>query len=486
MNQTTSRTLRVTDDDRPYSKDLKDIFSTLIVSLMPLSAHRVRFTKVDYAFLAEDAIHNLGSLKFSQSNTMPDYDEPTRIITTTSTTTFSMTKEMGTSLCQRFLDARFIESADGKHEQTFTVRGSVWQLTPKGITVLDRFCARNGVQQNQIFDLTSLFSTQLITLERDPLTDTIFLDQGTVEVIFCRFSGSGMLRNSSSSASLELSAYDQKGAIGVKMTGKRKVNGQLWHDAFTGKAGSDWLMDYATIIDQREAVEIASLFIKHNLMEQVTRDRAYASQHPKCDVFQPTKTATYALTQHGKDILSNNALSRGTSRDGSDETSQRHHSTKDSNTQRLDKILSDPTLRLLFRENLRETHCEENLAFYQEVDEYIRLCKAALRALQKEMTDDSMNKAKELLAQSYGIYNAFLAPGSPRELNIDHQLRKNLAGRMTKAVAQDVILAETLQAVTLLLEDAQQAVFKLVASDSVPKFVHNIKYEYQLSQAGVY
>ncbi|KPM46321.1 Developmental regulator flbA [Neonectria ditissima] len=453
---------------------------------MPLSAHRVRFTKVDYAFLAEDALHNLSCLKFSQSNTMPDYDEPTRIITTTSVTTFSMTKEMGTSLCQRFLDAHFIESADGKHGQTFTARGSVWQLTPKGITVLDRFCARNGVQQSQIVDLTNLFSTQLITLERDVLTDKILLDQGTIEVIFCRFSGSGMLRKSSSSSSLELSAYDQKGAIGVKMTGKRKVNGQLCHDVFSGKSGSDWLMEYATIIDQSEAIEIASLFIKGKLMEQVTVDRIYASQHPESDAFQPTKTAMYALTQHGKDVLNNNASSRGTSPDGSDETSQRHYATKESNTQKLDKILSDPTLRLVFRESLREMHCEENLAFYQEVDEYIRVCKATLRILEKEITQSSMNKVKELLAQSYGIYNAFLAPGSPRELNLDHQLRKSLAGRMTRAVAKDVVIVETLEAVALLLEDAQQAVFKLVATDSVPKFIHNVKYEYQLAQAGVF
>ncbi|KAF7554057.1 hypothetical protein G7Z17_g3155 [Cylindrodendrum hubeiense] len=462
-NQTTSRLLRLTGDDRPYSKDLKDIFSTLIVSLMPLSAHRILFSKVDYAFLSEDAIHNLGSLKFSQSNTIPNYEDPTRIITTTSTTTFSMTKEMGTALCQRFLDARFIESADGKHEQTFTSRGSVWQLTPKGITVLDRFCARNGVQQNQILDLTNLFSTQLITLERDPETDKIFLDRGTVEVIFCRFSGAQMRRNSSPMSSPELSPYDQKAAIGVKMSSKRKINGQLYHDTFTGKAGSDWLMDYATIIDQQEAVEIASLFVKHDLVEPAARDRACASQYPKHEVFQPTKTAIYVLTQHGKDILGSNTLSRATSQDGSEEITRRH-SSKDSNTQRLEKILDDPTLRLLFRENLRETHCEENLAFYQEVDEYIRLCEAAVRTLQMDMADDSVDKAKELLAQSYGIYNAFLAPGSPRELNIDHQLRKSLASRMTEAVAQDIIIAETLQAVKSLFEDAQQAVFKLVAS----------------------
>ncbi len=55
-----------------------------------------------------------------------------------------------------------------------------------------------------------------------------------------------------------------------------------------------------------------------------------------------------------------------------------------------------------------------------------------------------MDGIKEIMAQAYGIYNAFLAPGSPCELNIDHQLRNNLATRMTKAVGQDVAMIDTL------------------------------------------
>jgi hypothetical protein len=133
MHQTSSRLLRMTDDDRPFTKDFKDLFSTLVVSLLPLSAHRVRLTKVEYTFLSEDAINNLGSLKFSQSNRMPDPKDPSRIVTTTTTTTFSMAKDMARSICQRFLEARFIESADGKYQQVYTMKGSVWQLTPKGI-----------------------------------------------------------------------------------------------------------------------------------------------------------------------------------------------------------------------------------------------------------------------------------------------------------------------------------------------------------------
>ena len=101
------------------NQDFKDLFSTLIVSLLPLSAHRVRLTKVEHTFLSEDAINNLGSLKFSQSNRMPDPRDPSRIVTTTTTMTFSMAKDIARSICQRFLEARFVESADGKYQQVY-------------------------------------------------------------------------------------------------------------------------------------------------------------------------------------------------------------------------------------------------------------------------------------------------------------------------------------------------------------------------------
>ncbi|RKK18343.1 Developmental regulator flbA [Fusarium oxysporum f. sp. cepae] len=482
MHQTSSRLLRMTDDDRPFTKDFKDLFSTLVVSLLPLSAHRVRLTKVEYTFLSEDAINNLGSLKFSQSNRMPDPKDPSRIVTTTTTTTFSMAKDMARSICQRFLEARFIESADGKYQQVYTMKGSVWQLTPKGITVLDRFCARNGIQQKQVSELANLASTQLVLLERDPQTDKLLHDQGTIEVIFRRFAGSeGRNIKTTVNAADSDSLHDYRdGLTGVKMAAERKVNGKTYRDTFTGKAATDWLMDCSTIVDKRETVEVATLFVEYELMEPVAQDRAYMSQNPGCNLFQPTKYAIYQLSQRGKDLVSG-AASRGRpSESEGGAASQRNGITRDSNTQRLDKILNDPALRLLFREQLRDTHCEENLSFYQDVDEFVRSCKAATRAAQKSPNTNAMDGIKEIMASAYGIYNAFLAPGSPCELNIDHQLRNNLATRMTKAVGQDVAMIDTLQEVTSLFEDAQNAVFKLMASDSVPKFLRSPKYEQQL------
>jgi hypothetical protein len=67
-------------------QDFKDLFSTLMVSL-PLTSHRVRFSRHEHSFTTDEALTNLGSLKFSQSNRMPDPKDPTRIVTTTTTTT---------------------------------------------------------------------------------------------------------------------------------------------------------------------------------------------------------------------------------------------------------------------------------------------------------------------------------------------------------------------------------------------------------------
>jgi GTPase-activating protein SST2 len=159
-------------------KDFEDLFATLVVSL-PLVPHRVRLTRVDHSFLSEEAINNLGSLKFSQSNQMPDPKDPSRIVTTTTITTFSMARGMARSVCQRYLDARFIESADGKQAKKFNMKGSVWQLTPKGVNVLERFCARSGIQQKHITELVSSprNAMQLVILERDSATDKPFSEQ---------------------------------------------------------------------------------------------------------------------------------------------------------------------------------------------------------------------------------------------------------------------------------------------------------------------
>lgn len=488
MHQTSSRLLRMTDEERPFTRDFEDLFSTLMVSL-PLCAHRVRFQKVEHTFTSEEAINNLGSLKFSQSNRMPDPKDPSRIVTTTTTTTFSMAKEMARSVCQRFMDARFIETVDGRPLPAFPLKSAVWQLTPKGMHVLTRFCNRNGINQPHVLQVLDSFrnTMQLVILERDGTTDKLSHDRATIEVIFRRFAGQdgpNVKTNVTTSDSDSLSDY-YNGLVGVKMAKERKIIDRVVANTFTGKAAAAWLMDCCTTVDRREVYEIADLFVVHGLIWPVVEDKAYATQHPSAARFQPTKNAIYGITDKGQRVAGwlsrENSIS---SDDGQDDPTRgakackngKHH-PRDSNNSRLNVIVQDPALRLLFREFLRDTHCEENLAFYLEVRDFTRSYDAAERAKAFVRLD----AIRESLAAAYGrigprrggcssaltdagLYNAFLAPGSPCELNIDHNLRNSLAGRMTRAVGDDDSMLKSLQEVVGLFRDAQSSVFKLMSS----------------------
>nr|AMD39059.1 regulator of G protein signaling-like protein [Fusarium aywerte] len=470
ITQSSSRLLCANNDDRPQSKDLQDLFSALLASLLPLVPHRVRFIKFEHTFLAEEAIHNLGNLKLTQSNRMPDPSNPSGTVVSTSTTTFSMNKNTARGLCQQFVDARYIEAADGKPDQLFKQMGGVWRPTSKGITIFDWFCQSNGLYQDQLGELHCLVTGPLLYLERDTKTDACHVDRATTEVVFCRLIGvDGRGKKG---------PYTE-GAPGIRLQPERKVNGRTYQDTFTGSSAAEWLRDNTTCVDLREAVNMATHFVHYNLIESVNADLVYMNQFAACKLFQPTPLAIYQLSERGQDLVETSSSSRGSSQGKTDASSSKG-GVNESNRHKLEKILLDPTLRLLFRENLRETYCEEGLAFYEQADEIIRDAKTML---EKDKKDD--NAMNELLSQSHVIFNTFLAPGSPREVNVNHKIRSSLMQRMTKAQALDATVADTLKEVTGLLETAQDAVFKLMATDSVPKFLNNPAAESRLVQAGV-
>ncbi|PPJ55722.1 hypothetical protein CBER1_08278 [Cercospora berteroae] len=476
MHQTSSKLLKMTGDDQPYTRDFKDLFATLIVSL-PLTPHRVRFSKYPHTFTTEEAITNLGSLKFSQSNRMPDPKAPDRIVTTTTTTTFSMAREMARATCARFLEARMIESVDGRTD--FSSRSSVWQLTPKGMHLLSRFCQRNGIHQRHVNELLDSPRNvmNLVILERDPETDEIVHDADTINVLFRRFAGDtgpNIKSEHSSSDSDSLNDY-ATGLVGVRMErAKSSRKDQTAYYAFTGKAAFDWLMDCTTTVNKREGFTLANLFMTTGLVEPFGEERG--AQNGAGHRFAASRHVKYAVTLKGMQVAgwvpTPATSSHGETATGAARPNGSSLPVRDSNTNRMTVIIRDPALRLLFREYLRETHCEENLSFYTEVKSFLDDYQRAKRGSSIPRPD----VIRETLASAYSLYNAFLAPGSPCELNIDHNLRNALAARMTRAVGEDEQMIRSLDEVADLFDQAQSSVFKLMASDSVPKFFREPKY----------
>ncbi|KAK8864196.1 hypothetical protein IAR55_001442 [Kwoniella newhampshirensis] len=166
---------------------------------------------------------------------------------------------------------------------------------------------------------------------------------------------------------------------------------------------------------------------------------------------------------------------------------------KDSHTARLKQILEEPALRSLFREFLRVNFCEENLSFWLDVQDFKRRFHTTSSAVATPGTGKggkaggqaAMEKhQQDLIAMAFVIYNTYLAPASPCELNIDHNLRAELIAYMNQITADkdagikghiepgigNTLHASQLQTLVKLYERIQVYIFRLMATDSVPKF----------------
>lgn len=68
-----------------------------------------------------------------------------------------------------------------------------------------------------------------------------------------------------------------------------------------------------------------------------------------------------------------------------------------------------------------------------------------------------------MLTSSSGLYNTFLAPGSPCELNIDHVLRNDLAVSMTRTAETEGTVLQNLREIVHLFGLAQAIALKLIS-----------------------
>jgi hypothetical protein len=165
---------------------------------------------------------------------------------------------------------------------------------------------------------------------------------------------------------------------------------------------------------------------------------------------------------------------------------------RESNAERLRSILDDISTRHLFREFLRSNFCEENLSFWVDVEDFKRkfgvtstAVAVGTRSTTRTPGQAAMEKHHEsLIHTAFTIYNRYLAPSSQSELNIDHGLRielvryledvvtghsgKKFSGRVEPDQV-NAFNATQLQAMIKLYERIQTHVFRLMATDSIPK-----------------
>lgn len=168
---------------------------------------------------------------------------------------------------------------------------------------------------------------------------------------------------------------------------------------------------------------------------------------------------------------------------------------KESNTDRLRTILEDVGMRRLFRDFLKSNFCEENLTFWLDVQDFKQKFNITSSAIapNAELARQGRNTPGQaamerhhtsLIEQAFKIYNQFLAPSSQSELNIDHTLRNQLVNYLNEQISNatgrsfhgrvepeqaNSLNATQIQTMIGLYDRIQTHVFRLMATDSVPK-----------------
>ncbi|KAH9943004.1 regulator of G protein signaling [Epithele typhae] len=543
---TSSHMMKTTKRGRPFLK---------------LTTNRQYFRSFPNSFTTDDAARNLASLKFSQSNRGPDPREPSRIVTTTTTTTFSMTRDMAKAMCQQFMDARLIENAADPGSNLFKERG-VYVLTPKGLHVLERFMSKNGINGDH---LAHVFSSQpicmkLLHLERRSVDDEIIVSHSAITALFRRFVGRGPNYPPEYMDTMDaFQKYHEKSKGVALMDVSDKTQGKVASvnkHCFAAVTALEWLCDFTSVIGREEAAEMAAQFVRFGLITLVSDKRknndsaiiftvrgaagganSTISQHGE---FRCTAKAIYRITDEGRRLArwdmpdgaraspnSSNANVSSAARTSEDHTETstaegvpssdakihrrismteklnanydaEKKGQKESNTDRLKFIVEEPQLRALFREFLRSNFCEENLSFYLDVLDFKKSFSTTSSAIASNPPVTrtggkgtpgqlAMEKHHEALIQkAFVIYNTYLAPSSQSELNIDHGLRNELSGYLSDVIQSltgkafqgrveleqaNAFNATQLQTMIRLYERIQTHVFRLMATDSVPKFI---------------
>ncbi|KAF9096474.1 hypothetical protein BGX29_008552 [Mortierella sp. GBA35] len=307
--------MKTTTSGRAFAKNIFDLFSTLMISL-PIINHKTLFKSYPNSFTAEDAISQLAGLHFIQSNHDADPNDPTRIITRTVRTHFSLPRDMAKNLCQTFMDAGLFESASDPGKREFQNRG-VYQVTGKGAHIVEKFVHRNGLPVDATRHITSNATPRIMVLERAEDEDAIVLNQKAVDAIFKRFAG--LRPNIVSDGSIDSASspgrdrdrvqanIDRCNGIEVK---DQQHNYDMYKNTFYGRSAVEWLLDFTTVISKEESICIAQEFVTCRYIEQVGEEHRNGPA-----LFRTGNAALYQFTEAGRAVLGweSQARSRGSS-----------------------------------------------------------------------------------------------------------------------------------------------------------------------------
>lgn len=273
-----------------------------------LTHHRIMFRTYPYTFTTDEAAKVMSSLVFIHVHRNPDPTNPSRLIATRTTTTFSMDYGTAKNLIQQFLSARLIVSATDPTNWTVKDKG-LWSPTLKGKFVLEEFTIETQVEMsatlmealNILFDSSKINSaSRLITLDR--------LIENDDQITFSRPNMTATFRAMMANLPHDPLMVDEFGGI-------EKCKLVKYQYTFLGPLCIEWLCNRLTVTCCEEAESVASEFVLFGWIAQVLdkADKRHFSRsnehHYSTSFFKTDRNAIYYVTERGCVITGWKALS---------------------------------------------------------------------------------------------------------------------------------------------------------------------------------
>lgn len=263
-----SHVMKTTKNGRPFLQDTYDLFATLILSLK-LGPHKRRFfgTTFSHSFTLNEAARNLASLSFSHSSEEPSPGNSSKCRTVTTRTTYVMTRSGAKAMCSHFLDAYLIRVA---------VKG-IYQLTPKGLYILNRFVIKNNISAMHILQLLTSQPkcTSLYYLDRRGEDDEPVITGASMTALFRRFAGAQPTYSLPADKALDAFQQHRKLANGIPVTkfrGSKKKN-LVYEHCFSAVSAVEWLCEFTSTSGKEEAAQLVAHFSRYGFVELVNDER---------------------------------------------------------------------------------------------------------------------------------------------------------------------------------------------------------------------
>jgi hypothetical protein len=437
-----------------------------------LTDHRVMFRTYAYTFTTDEAAKVMSALVFIHIHRKPDPLDPSRQIATRTTTTFSMDYASAKNLLQQFLLAGLIMNSADPSSETMRDKG-IWAPTLKGKYVLEEFADSTQVSMSSSL-IAALNAPHMTSSSGSTGNRVIVLDRlldGDDQITFSRANITAIFKAMTASLPREALIPDEFGGIEKRHIG-------IYQYTFLGQHCIEWLCERLTVNAREEADSVASEFVLFGWLAQILdkSDRSHVAVATNKEMaFNTARNSIYYVTDRGCAVIgwkipnseevNNNSsssnsvhsetsltkrkpevikmtrqdsgtamqssLSQGStlvepttdaktskparpaSMSISDSALSHVSAMKDSSQwARLMLILETPLMRMYFRDFLRSNYCAENMNFW--VDHH------------KLLKNKDKKTVIEQLAECYVIYETYLGPSAPADVNIDHTLHQEM------------------------------------------------------------